>query len=84
MDRRSRIRSAELDYKARRGDLIDRLAKAGHYPKVTVVLLGERVSTNYRVHLSCTRCEQTGRPWPLSIWWGLNPKRPCPAGTEPG
>ena len=82
MHRQARIRSAELDYQARKGDLIDRLVKAGHHPKVTVVLLGE-VAVNYRVLLSCTRCEETKRRWPRSIWSGLSPNRPCPAGVAP-
>ena len=47
MYRPARIRSAELDYKARQGDLIDRLVKAGHHPKVTVALYGELVAVNY-------------------------------------
>ena len=82
MDRQSDVRSVELNYKARRGELIDRLTKAGHHPKVTVVLLGQRAAVNYRVRLSCTRCQQTLRNWPLRIWLGLGPTRPCPGSPE--
>jgi hypothetical protein len=76
------VRSVELDYKARRGELIDRLTRAGHHPKVTVVLLGQRAAVNYRVHLSCTRCQETLRSWPVRIWLGLSPIRPCSGSPE--
>jgi hypothetical protein len=84
MDPPSDIRSVELSYKSRHGDLIYELAKAGHHPKVTVVLLGERSVLSYRIRLSCTRCQQTWRRWPLSIWWGLSPSRACPASPSRG
>ena len=82
MDPQSRIRSVELDYKARRGELIHQLGRAGHHPKITVVLLGEEMAFNYRIRLSCTRCEQTRRRWPLNILWGLRASRPCPASPS--
>ena len=75
------IRSVELSYKSLHGDLIYQLAKAGHHPRVTVVLGGARSVLSYRILLSCARCQQTWQHWPLSILWGLSPSRACPVGT---
>ncbi len=86
VDRLSRIEAAEWEFKSRRGGLIDQLAAVGHHPKVMVYQIGDRIALRYRVKLGCTRCKQTWKGWPLVIWAGLSPRRPCPAQPrrEPG
>ncbi len=79
MYRPSRIEAAQWEFKSRRGGLIDQLAAGGHHPKVVVYQLGAKVAFRYRVRLGCTRCGQTWKGWPLDIWSGLSPRRPCPA-----
>lgn len=83
MDRLSRIEAAAAwDFKSRRGELIDQLGAVGHHPKVSVHQFGAGAAVRYRVKLACTRCGQTRKGWPLDIWWGLSPRRECPANSK--
>lgn len=81
MDYQPRIRYAELDYKARSGELLSKLTAAGHNPKVTIVLVGAPAAVTYRMRLSCTRCGQRRRRWPMRLWSGLRPSRRCQGYT---
>lgn len=78
MDYQPRIRYAELDFKARSGELLSELSATGHNPKVTIVLVGDPKAVTYRTRLTCTRCGQRRRRWPARIWSGLRSSRPCP------
>ncbi len=82
MDRLSRVESAAWDFKSRRGEMIDQLAAVGHHPKVVVYQSRDRTGLGYRVKLACTRCQQTWKGWPYDIWWGLSPRRECPANSN--
>jgi hypothetical protein len=78
----SRIRYAELDYQAKSGELLSRLRNAGHRPKITIELIGEREAVNYRIRLMCINCLQTRRKWPSRLWSGLSPNRQCPGANQ--
>jgi hypothetical protein len=84
VDRLSRVEAARWEFKSRRGELMDQLAAVGHHPKVVVYRLGHKTALGYRVKLSCTRCRQSWKRWPLDIWWGLSPRRECPANRIRG